>query len=406
MLEALEEGVKGGVWFSLVDKVYRMSTLLGGWLEVKKNKGGAGSDHQTIEDFEQGLEENLKRLQEELRTGRYWPRPIKRKYIEKAGRRERRPLGIPAVRDRVGQAALNLVMGPIFERVFLEHNYGFRPGRGCKDALREVERLLKAGYTWVVDIDLKEYFDSIPHEGLMEELRRFIADGGILRLIESYLKQDILEDLAQWTPEKGTPQGAVISPLLANLYLHPVDEEMARAGYEMIRYADDIVIMCQSEEEAEAAMEKVKEQAQKRGLTVHLEKTQIVDVREAGKGFDFLGYHFEGKTRWPRKKSLKKFKGRIRQKTTRSSGQSMGMIIADVNGTLRGWFEYFKHSNQWTFSRLDGWIRRRLRSILRRRRKLKGVSRGRDHQRWPNPYFRELGLFSLEEAHRNLLQSS
>jgi RNA-directed DNA polymerase len=266
--------------------------------------------------------------------------------------------------------------------------------------------LLKAGYIWVVDIDLKEYFDSISHEGLKEELRCFIADGRILSLIESYLKQEILEDLTQWTPEKGTPQGAVISPLLANVYLHPVDEVMAKGGYEMIRYADDIVIMCQSKEEAEAALGKVKDETQKRGLTVHPEKTQIVDVSEAGKGFDFLGYHFERKTRWPRKKSLKSFKDRIRQKTLRSSGQSMGMIIADVNGTLRGWFEYFKHSNKWTFSRLDGWIRRRLRSILRRRKKLKGISRGRDHQRWPNPYFRELGVFSLEEAHRNLLQSS
>lgn len=239
MLEALERGVKGGVWFSLIDKVYRPSTLHKAWLRVKANKGAPGSDHQSIEDFERHLEGNLRTLHEELRTGTYRPRPIRRKYVDKPGTREKRPLGIPAVRDRVVQAAVCLVIEPIFERVFARHSYGFRPGRGCKDALRQVDRLLKAGHSWVVDADLKAYFDSIPHDRLMGELGRYIADGRLLSLVEAFLKQDILEDLKLWTPEEGTPQGAVVSPLLANLYLHPVDTAMAEAGYEMIRYADD-----------------------------------------------------------------------------------------------------------------------------------------------------------------------
>lgn len=406
MLEALEKGVKGGVWFSLIDKIYRPSTLKQAWQRVKANKGGAGSDNQSIKDFQRRAEEKLSKLSEELRAGSYRPRPIRRRYIKKPGTKEKRPLGIPAVRDRVVQAAVRLVIEPIFEKEFAGCSYGFRPKRGSKDALREVDRLLKAGYSQVVDADLKAYFDSIIHERLKEEIRGYIADGRLLSLIEMFLKQDILEGLKLWTPEEGTPQGAVISPLLANIYLHPVDVEMQKAGYHMIRYADDFVILCRSRAEAEEAKVKVASLTGERGLSLHPEKTRLVNAERSGEGFDFLGYHFEGGTRWPRKKSLKKLKDSIRRKTKRCNGHSMERIIEDVNGTLRGWFEYFKHSNKWTFPRLDSWIRRRLRSILRKRKKLQGISRGRDHQRWPNAYFRDHGLFSLVEAHRSLLQSS
>jgi RNA-directed DNA polymerase len=406
MLEALETGVKGGVWFSLMDKVYRPSTLYAAWLTVKANKGSAGSDHQSIETFERDLTRNLGVLEEELHSGAYRPRPIRRVYIDKPGSKDKRPLGIPAVRDRVVQAALRLVIEPILEREFVSHSYGFRPGLGCKDALREVDLLLKAGYTWVVDADLKGYFDSIPHAGLMAEIRRFIADGRVLELLEAFLKQDILEDMVLWTPEQGTPQGAVISPLLANLYLHPVDIAMAAAGFRMVRYADDFVLLCRSEEEAQAALAQVRQLTAERGLTLHPEKTRLVDAQVPGLGFDFLGYHFERGTRWPRKKSLRKFKDTIRRKTGRSHGCSMSAMVVDVNRTCRGWFEYFKHSHRWTFRPLDGWIRRRLRSILRRQHKLKGISGGYDNIRWPNQFFRDLGLFSLEAAHRALLQSS
>jgi len=406
MLDALEQGVKGGVWFSLIDKVYRPETLHRAWLRVKANKGGAGTDHQSLEGFEGDLERNLNKLREELRTGSYRPRPILRTYIEKPGSQEKRPLGIPCVRDRVVQSAVRFVVEPIFERIFHPQSHGFRPERGCKDALREVERLLKEGYVWVVDADLENCFGSIPHEPLLREIKQHIGDGRVLGLLEAFLKQGIMEGLAQWTPEEGTPQGAVISPLMANIYLNSVDGAMATAGYRMVRYADDFVILCCSREEAEGALRHVHEQMTEKGLRIHPEKTRLVDVRAPGQGFDFLGYHFEGGTRWPRTKSLKKMKEAIRKKTRRSNGKSLEGIIMEVNGILRGWFEYFKHSNKSVFPRLDQWIRRRLRSILRRRHKRKGISRGYDHYRWPNRYFRAAGLFSLEAAHRALLQSS
>jgi RNA-directed DNA polymerase len=306
----------------------------------------------------------------------------------------------------VVQAALWLVIEPIFEREFIPHSYGFRPERGCKDALREVDRLLKAGYTQVVEVDFEAYFGSIPHSPLLADVGQYIADGRVMGLLEAFLKQDILEGLALWTPEQGSPQGAVISPLLANLYLHPVDVAMAHAGFEMIRYADDLVVLCRSESEAHRALGLVEQLATERGLSLHPEKTRLVDVTVPGEGFDFLGYRFERGNRWPRKKSLGKVKDALRSKTQRSNGHSFPVIIEDVNRTLRGWFEYFKHSHKWTFPSIDHWVRRRLRSILRRRKGLKGISRGFDHQRWPNQFFREHGLFSLVEAHRTLLQSS
>lgn len=406
MLAALEKGVKGGVWYSLIDKVQRAETLLAAWRRVRRAGGAAGSDRQSLEKFEKRLEANLAKLCEELRTGAYRPRPILRTYIDKPGSHEKRPLGIPAVRDRVVQTALKMVIEPIFEAKFVATSFGFRPGRSCKDALRRVESLMRAGYRWVVDADLKSYFDSIAHDRLMKEVGRYIADSGVLELIEGFLKQQILEDLQHWTPEKGSPQGAVISPLLANIYLHEVDKAMQEAGYEMVRYADDFVILCKSQHEAVQALALVTQLVQERALSLHGDKTSLIDTRQTGQGFDFLGYHFENGTRWPRRKSLKKFKDTIRRKTRRSNGRSMAAIIADINKTSKGWFEYFKHSNWRTFKPLDGWIRRRLRSILRGYAKNRGISRGRDNIHWPNKYFRDLGYFSLYDAHCALRQSS
>jgi len=406
MLAALEKGVKGGVWFSLIDKVYRPQVLKAAWNQVRGKGRAVGSDLQSLEQFGGNLEMNLGKLEAELRTGTYRPRPIRRAYIDKPGGKGKRPLGIPAVRDKVVQTALRMVIEPIFERDFMETSFGFRPGLGCKDALRRVEQLLKAGYSWVVDADLRSYFDTIEHDGLMRKVQRYIADSRVLGLIEGFLKQQVLEDLQYWTPEAGTPQGAVISPLLSNIYLHEVDKVMKEAGYEMIRYADDFVILCKSQEEAGSALERITELMQKQGLTLHAEKTSLVDTRQAGQGFDFLGYHFENGTRWPRKKSLEKFKDTIRGKTRRSNGRSIKAIIFDVNKTSKGWFGYFKHSNRRTFKTLDGWIRRRLRSILRGYSKGKGISRGWDNKRWPNQYFRELGYFSLYDAYCAHRQSS
>lgn len=404
MLTALEKGVKGGKWYSLMDKVYALPTLRAAYKRVKANRGVAGVDHQTIEMFEQHEEENLRDLSQELREGRYRPRAVRRVWIPKPGSQEKRPLGIPTVIDRVVQTALRGVLEPIFERDFADQSYGFRPNRGCKDALCRVVQLLKTGNTWVVDADLKSYFDTIPHEKLMRHVEEVVSDGRVLEILNAYLKQDVMEDTGSWTPEGGTPQGAVISPLLSNIYLDPLDQEMARRGFEMVRYADDFMILCRSQAEAEEALEKVREWTVSAGLTLHPTKTRIVDATQLG-GFDFLGYHFERGMRWPRRRSLEKFKDTIRAKTRRTNGDSTEEIIGDVNRTIRGWFEYFKQS-QITFRPLDGWIRMRLRSILRKRRGGQGRGSGRDHQRWPIRFFDQQGLYSLYNLQQGMYVGS
>lgn len=405
MLTALEKGVKGGKWFSLVDKVYTLSNLRSGFMKVKKNGGAAGMDHQTVEMFEHQLEKNLEKLSLMLREGSYRPQAIKRVWIPKPGSSEKRPLGIPTVRDRVVQAALMNVLEPIFEKDFAEQSYGFRPKRGCKDALRRVEELLKSGHTWVMDADLKSYFDTILHDLLIKRVEEKVSDGAVIAIIKGYLKQEVMESMKKWQPEQGTPQGAIVSPLLSNIYLDPLDQEMKQLGIEMVRYADDFVILCQSRAKAEAAMGRVREWTENNGLQLHPTKTKIVDATQRG-GFDFLGYHFERGMKWPRKKSLDKFKDAIRAKTRRANGHSLQAIVIDVNCTSRGWFEFFKHSHWTVFGSLDRWIRMRLRSILRNRMGLQGRGRGSDHQRWPNKFFSDQGLFSLVTALETARQSS
>lgn len=403
MLTALDQGVKGGVWFSLIDKVYAEPNLRAAFQRVARNRGAAGVDHVTVEDFGARLDLEVARLGAGLRDGTYRPQMILRKLIDKPGTTEKRPLGIPTVRDRVVQGALRQVIEPIFEKEFATHSYGFRPGRGCKDALRRVDALIGKGYRYTVDVDLKAYFDSIPHDRLMGEVRKRIADGRVLGLIEAFLKASILDGMESWEPTRGAPQGAVLSPLLSNLYLNDLDHLAAGRGYEMTRYADDLVIQCRTPQEAESALAMVRDWVGLRGLTLHPTKTKIVDVET--EGFDFLGYHFEKRHRLPRKKSLERFRETIRGKTRRTNGTSLATIIADVNRTTRGWFEYFKHSAPGIFRELDGWIRMRLRSILRRRRGREGRGRGSDHQRWPNALFATHGFFSLEAARATLRQS-
>jgi RNA-directed DNA polymerase len=397
MLAALEQGVRAGKWHSLIDKVYSQSNLRSAFAQVKANAGAAGVDHQTIEMYGQRLEENLNNLAVSLRDGAYRPQAVRRVWIPKPGSREQRPLGIPTVRDRIVQTALRAVLEPIFERDFAEHSYGFRPGRGCQDALRRVEQLLEASYTFVVDADLKSYFDTIPHEPLLERVREKIADGRVLELVNAYLEQEVMSELGATEPEAGTPQGAVISPLLSNIYLDPLDRLMAEGGFEMVRYADDFVILCRSQAEAEQALREVRQWTAKAGLVLHPEKTRLVDATQKG-GFDFLGYHFERGYQWPRRKSEQKIKEAVRVLTKRTNGQSLKVIITTLNRVLQGWFEYFKHSQPAIFRNLDRWIRMRLRSLLRRRAGGRGRGRGLDHQRWPNAYFEAQGLFSLETA--------
>lgn len=221
MLTALERGVKGGKWFSLMDKIYSGKNLKAAWEKVKANKGTAGIDRQGIEAFQANESKYLEEIGRTLKENCYKAMPVKRVWIPKEGSKEKRPLGIPAVKYSTVQTALRNVIEPIHEKIFAEHSYGFRPGRGCKDALRRVDELLKAGKTWVVDADIKGYFDSIPHDKLMEDIKQHVADGRVLELIEGYLKQGVMDGLELWEPEKGTPQGAVISPLLVNILIRP-----------------------------------------------------------------------------------------------------------------------------------------------------------------------------------------
>jgi RNA-directed DNA polymerase len=397
-VSARVNGVEGGKWFSLMDKVCAPKTLASAWEKVRANQGAAGVDGQRVELFEAQAGTYLAELAEELRTGRYRPEAVRRVDIPK-GDGKTRPLGIPTVKDRIVQGAAKLLLEPIFEVQFLETSYGFRPGRGCKDAPREVDGLLRQGYTHVVDADLKSYFDSIPHGLLMARVGEHISDGRVLGLLEGWLKQDILQGMERWTPDGGTPQGAVISPLLANLYLHPLDVRRMAQGHRMVRYADDFVILCASREEAEAALAAVRRWVEANGLELHPGKTPVGDCREEGQGFEFLGYRFEAGRRWVRQNSLKRIKDAIRAKTGRSRGDSLKAIIADLNPTLRGWYAYFKQAHASTFRKLDGFVRRRLRAVLRKQDKRpgRGICLG-DHQRWTNAFFAEAGLFALHSA--------
>jgi RNA-directed DNA polymerase len=291
-----------------------------------------------------------------------------------------------------------MVLEPIYERDFAAQSYGFRPAIGCKDALRRVNELLQAGYVHVVDADLKAYFDTIPKDRLMALVANKVADGRILALVEAFLNQSVLEDTKEWVPEQGTPQGAVISPLLSNIYLDPLDHLMAGHGYEMVRYADDFVVLCRTPQDAAEALAVVQDWTARAGLTLHPAKTKLVHAWDDG--FDFLGYHFERRHRWPRKKSLEKLKDTVRAKTRRTVGHGLARVIADVNPILRGWFAYYQHSYHPTFRMVDGWIRRRLRSILRQQTGRDGIAsnHGADQTRWPNAFFAKHGLFSLQKA--------
>jgi RNA-directed DNA polymerase len=395
MLEALVRGNEGRQWHTLIDKVWSPQAMSIAVQKVTARKGAAGVDGQTTQAFATREVEEVAIITRLLREGRYEPRPVKRQWIEKPGSKDLRPLGIPTVRDRVVESALLYVMEPIFEIGFAEHSYGFRPGRGARQAVERVEHLLEIGHTWVVDADIKGYFDSIPQEKLLARVREKIADGRILALLEKFLRQGVMETARGWTPtENGTPQGAVISPLLANIYLNPLDHQMAGKGREMTRYADDFVIMCRTEAEAREALAEVQAWMAAAGLTLHSEKTRIVDATRKG-GFEFLGWHFERGFRWPREKSQQKFKEAIRRQTGRSEGRSFENILQGVNRTVRGWGVYFRGGVPAVPRRLDQWLRMRLRSLLRHREKRRGRAAGRDHQRYPNAYFIRVGLTFL-----------
>ena len=399
----LDNKVKGGRWHALIDKVHASLNLYAAARKVTGKKKAAGVDGQSCEAFEEHLLVETRNLSEEIRTQSYRPSAVLRVHIPKPGRpNETRPLGIPTVRDRVVQRAMLDVIEPILDHQFHERSFGFRHGVGAHDALRIVEQKLQEGYVYVVDADLKSYFDAIPKDRLLALVKQHISDSRMLKLLKLFLDQNILEDLREWSPTGGVPQGAVLSPVLSNLYLNPLDYQMAADGFEMVRYADDFVVLCRSQSEAEEALRLITIWVEVAGLTLHPTKTKIVDSR--ADSFAFLGYSFRGDKIYPRRESLAKMKARIKELTPRKRPGSVKLIAAELTSVLRGWFGYFRHCRWTIFKDLDAKIRSRLRRLLlkRHRKNPKHLPR---QQRWPNAYFAKAGLYSLREAHFRFAQS-
>ena len=399
----LENKVKGGRWHALIDKVYAPLNLYTAARQVTGKKKAAGVDGQSCEAFEEHLLVETRQLSEEIKAQTYRPSAVLRVHIPKPGRpNETRPLGIPTVRDRVVQRAMLSVIEPILDHQFHERSFGFRHGVGAHDALRVVEQKLQEGYVYVVDADLKGYFDTIPKDRLLALVQAHISDSRMLRLLKLFLDQNTLEELREWSPIAGVPQGAVLSPVLSNLYLNPLDHQMADAGFEMVRYADDFVVLCRSQSEAEEALRRITAWVAAVGLTLHPTKTKIVDSRVAS--FSFLGYSFRGDQIYPRRESLAKMKARIQELTPRKRSGSVERIATELNRVLVGWFGYFRHCRWTIYKDLDAKIRSRLRRLLLKRHR-KNPERLPRQQRWPNAYFAKAGLYSLREAHFRFAQS-
>lgn len=400
MLRALENGVKGNKWYSLKDKICRETALKYGFYKVLRNDGGRGVDGQTIKMFDQNLEANITSLSHKLENNQYEPKPTKRVYIDKPGSAVKRPLGIPTVVQRTVEATFKFALEPIFEKEFLDCSYGFRPQRSTKDALREVAKMLEEGNKIVIDADIKGYFDTIDHTLLMESIKERIADKWVLSYLKRFLKNDIMENLKTWKPTMGSPQGGVLSPLLSNIYLHKLDKRMTDEGFKMIRYADDFVVMCKTIEEATRGLQVIKEVMADLKLTLHPDKTKIVEVTKEI-GFEFLGYLFLENKRRPRNKSLLAFRRKVKEKTPRKLGNSLVKVIGVLKPILTGWYAYFKNvkNSPTIFNSLDGFVRRRLRSILAKFHKKKGSHRNLDNFKYTNKFFQDLGLFSLQKAH-------
>jgi len=399
----LENKVRGGKWHALIDKVYAELNLFTAARKVTAKEKAAGVDGQSCAAFEEHLLVETRQLAEQIQSQTYRPHAVRRVHIPKPGRpNETRPLGIPTVRDRVVQRAVVHVIDPILDHHFHERSFGFRHGRGAHDALRIVEQKLQDGYVYVVDADLKGYFDTIPKDRLLALVKEHISDSRMLGLIKLFLDQNILEELHEWTPIAGVPQGAVLSPVLSNLYLNPLDHEMADEGFEMVRYADDFVVLCRSQSEAEAALQRIAQWVEQAGLTLHPTKTKIVDSRS--ESFAFLGYSFRGDNIYPRRESLVKMKARIKELTHRKRPGSIQTIAKELNRVLMGWFGYFRHCRWTIFKDLDAKIRSRLRRLLLKRHRTNPQRLPRQ-QRWPNDYFAKAGLYSLRAAHFRFDQS-
>jgi len=415
MVEALPRmRGQGRKWFQLYDKIADEKTLAAAWRRIdRRTRGvartrGAGVDGATVEQYAAVAATQLPALADSLKTGTYRPAPVKRQWIPKLGGGKKRPLGLPTVADRVVQEAARGVIEPVWEEQFLDGSHGFRPGRSTDTACLMLEAHLESGKAWVVDADITGCFDNIDHRAIVDLLARRIADGKVLRLVENMLAAGVMDGWSLKRTAAGTPQGGVISPLLCNIALHEMDVRLEKEGIAWVRYADDFVLPCETREEAGRAMKIAAEALAPLGLELHPEKTRIVHLDE---GFDFLGWHYKGRQRWPREKSEKAFRRKAKAKTPRNRPGSMEAVCAELEPLLRGFFNYFRDGNSaGTFSHLMGWLRRRLRGILRKRQYGKsGISTPSEHFTWPNACFEVKGLFDLEVqlvTYRKKLQHS
>lgn len=378
---------------SLRDKVFNLKNLHSAFHHVKKNKGKAGLDRVSIKQFEADLDKNILNIHNELRTAVYNPAPVLRVYIPK-GRKGKRPLGIPIVRDRVIQQAFRQIIEPIFEKDFSDNSFGFRPQRSCHGAIKRVEEYKRQGYRYVLDADIKAFYDTIPHKLMLDRLREKIADGWVLNSITKMLKAGVMQDGILHKTDKGTIQGGVISPLLANLVGDIIDKELERADYRFVRYADDFIVMTKTEEELPAALLFVKEVVEgKLGLKLSEDKTELTNFK---RGFRFLGFKFIGRYKGISSKSLDKLKDNIRTITKRTQGVNLKTVIDRLNPVIRGHVNYFRLGDvQNTYRALDCWLRMRLR-CFKFSRKWRT-----DNRRFPIRRFKRMGLLSFEKDFLN-----
>ena len=385
-----ETAIKKHKWYSIYDKVYAPTNLARAWETVRSHRGAGGVDRQSITDFEKEKDQHLRELHRLLKEKRYTPLSLRRVYIPK-GNGEQRPLGIPTIRDRVVQQALLNILAPIFEPTFHEHSYGFRPNRSTHTAIEHMVESMHEGKEWVLEIDIRKYFDTVDHELLLDAVNEEVSDGSVLLLIRTFLESGVMEEGVGWkATEEGTPQGGVISPLLANIYLNRFDWEMAKRGHDMVRYADDAVVLCGSREDAERALADVKKMLEgKLRLKLHPEKTRILYHKEGS--FEFVGFLVHRKYLWPRLKTLMRFKEKVRLATRRQQGRNAQEVIRLLNPILRGFGNYYRRMNaKGLFQRLDEWIRMRLRSFMEKKRAVK-----HQNYRIPNTLLASMGLVSL-----------
>ena len=363
------------------------------FLAVKRNRGAAGVDRVSIRMFEANLEDNLAALMRELKDGSFRPLPLRRVYIPKGPDTTKlRPLGIPVVRDRVAQEVIRRLLAPIFEPRFHDHSYGFIPGRNCHQAVKRVLECHRQGYRTVLDADIQGFFDNLSHSVIMAAVAAEVSDGNILSLLERFLTAGVLEDGVFKPTTIGTPQGGVVSPLLANIVLDRLDWQLQAAGHRFVRYADDFVVLCQTTPQAQEALERVRHVLERElGLHLSPEKTKITTY---GKGYDFLGFHLSARSRRMRDKSVQKFKSKLRELTPRHQNLD-GKVIEKLNRVIRGTANYFAtafSTCRWAFQKLDSWLRMRLRCMKLKRKNYN------DNAKLRVGYFRrKLGLLTLEE---------